>query len=307
MSSTAPAPTLISEELRDGILTNIGLSGALGLVFNLLLSWVLIKKVTKRNAHGDIMLCTFIAITDVVLSLALIFRAIFGKYPYNIFKVHPYWCKFDLGFTSQLLIYSGYSLSVLSIERFFLICFNIKFPVYIWFILIFIAWGSHFTLVMMSLIQGMQVLTRAETQCTVLLVGISYILTYVGVAYFFTSFVIIITSYFCIMATKFRQCLNQINLNVPKDQVYIELRSTISKSIINILFYLFVYMPKLYVTAFELITGQKRTLMMDIVSNGTIVYSATANALILLYMNQEVRKSFIQLLKDIKSLFIKQS
>jgi hypothetical protein len=305
MSSPASPSVVISEELRGGILINFGLSGALGLIFNLLLSFVLVKKVTKRGVHGDIILCTFIAITDIVLSLALIFRAIFAKYPYNIFKVHPYWCKFDLGFTSQLLIYSGYSLGVLSIERFFLICLNIKFPVYTWFILIFIAWGSHFTLAMMSIGQGLQMLTRTETHCILVIQGIAYIFICVAIVYFFASFAIVITSYFSIMIIKFRQCLNQINLNVPKAQVYSELRSTVTKSIINIALYLIVYMPKIYVVLFEVATGQKRTLMMDIISNGTIVYSGTANALILLYMNQEVRKAFIQQLRHIKSTFIK--
>jgi CRISPR/Cas system-associated protein Cas10 (large subunit of type III CRISPR-Cas system) len=60
-----------------------------------------------------------------------------------------------------------------------------------------------------------------------------------------------------------------------------------------------------YVALYEFSTGKKRTAVMDIFSNSTIVYSAVVNAIILLYMNQEVRNSFIQLLKDIKSIFIK--
>ncbi|KXN65107.1 hypothetical protein CONCODRAFT_13418 [Conidiobolus coronatus NRRL 28638] len=236
MSSPPSPPTPISKELRDGILINIGLSGGLGLIFNLLLSWVLIKKVAKKGAHGDIILCTFVAITDVFIRIG---------------------ANLILGLLLSLLIFSGYSLGVLSIERFLLICFNITFPVYTWFILIFIAWGSQFTLAIMSLTQGLQILSKTETQCSALPQGIGYIFVSVAVIFSFISFFIVITSYCSIMITKFRQCLNQINLNVPKDQVYIELRSTATKSIINIVFFLIVYMPKYYVAVFEVTTGKK--------------------------------------------------
>jgi hypothetical protein len=310
MSTTAssaafPPPSEISEKLRDGLLINIGLSGALGLIFNLLLSWVLIKKVRKRGVHGDIILCTFVAITDVVVSITLIIRSIIAKYPYNLLKFHPNWCKFDVGFTSQLLLYSGYSLGVVSIERFLLICFNIKLNVGIWFGLIFLTWTSSFTLVMISLGQDLQILTKTEVQCGLNPVGVAYIVFSVALGCYFASFFIIIGSYCSITIIKFKQCLNQINLNIPKEQVYTEFRSTLAKSVINICFYLLVYFPKVYVALYEFSTGKKRTAVMDIFSNSTIVYSAVVNAIILLYMNQEVRNSFIQLLKDIKSIFIK--
>jgi hypothetical protein len=305
MSSIAPSPPLVSESMKNGLAINIGVSGAFGLIFNLLLSWVLVKKVRKRGVHGDIILCAFIAITDVILSLALITRSIISRYPYNLIKVHPKWCKFDIGFTTQLLVYSGYSLGVMSFERFLLICFNIKLSVCVWFLMIGIVWGSQFSLAMISISQDMQLLSKTEVQCTFIPQKISYYLYILAVTYLFSTFTLIVTCYCCIMIAKFRQCLNQISLNVPKNQVYSELRSTFIKSIANIILFLIVYMPKIFVSAYELLTGRNRTIFMDIISNSTIVYSPAVNALMLIYMNQEVRNSFIRLLKDIKLFFIK--
>jgi hypothetical protein len=301
MSSSTLAPSLISEELRNGLLINIGVSGALGLIFNLTLASVLIRMIRKGNSHGDIKLCAYVVFTDVLVSFMLIIRAIFGKYPYNIWKEHPYWCRFDVGFTGQLLVYSGYSLGIMSIERFFLICFNIKVSVLVWFSLIALTWTAQFALVWVALSDGLQVLTRTEVQCGAIPIRGGYYAYVLAIFLLFFSFFCVITSYCSISIVKFRQCLNQINLNIPKEQVYTEFRTVLAKSIVNIALYIIVYSPKVYVALYELTTGQKRTIVMDIVSNGLILYSVIVNAFILFYMNQQVRNSFIQLLRDIRS------
>ncbi|KXN66791.1 hypothetical protein CONCODRAFT_11279 [Conidiobolus coronatus NRRL 28638] len=231
----------------------------------------------------------------------LIVRAIFGKYPYNIWKEHPYWCRFDVGFTGQLLVYSGYSLGIMSIERFFLICFNIKLSVLVWFSLIALTWTAQFALVWVALSDGLQILTRTEVQCGALPIRSGYYAYVLAIFLLFFSFFCVITSYCSISIVKFRQCLNQINLNVPKEQVYTEFRTVLVKSVVNITLYIILYSPKVYVALYELTTGQKRTIVMDIISNSLILYSVIVNAFILFYMNQQVRNSFIQLLKDIKS------
>jgi hypothetical protein len=104
------------------------------------------------------------------------------------------------------------------------------------------------------------------------------------------------------MAFKIKQCLNQIQLNVPKEKVYKELRSTLVKSLINIFIYYLVFSGKVFVYIYEATTGKKRGIEADIASNLLISYTSIANALILLYMNTEVRKNLFERLKSAKSI-----
>jgi NADH:ubiquinone oxidoreductase subunit B-like Fe-S oxidoreductase len=61
-----------------------------------------------------------------------------------------------------------------------------------------------------------------------------------------------------------------------------------------------VFSGKIYSLGYELITGKKKTILMDVIATCLIACSAFFNAVILLYMNQDVRKSFIEILVRIK-------
>ncbi|KXN68936.1 family A G protein-coupled receptor-like protein [Conidiobolus coronatus NRRL 28638] len=303
--SSSLQPSVISDELRDGLLINTAIAGILGVLINSGVIWVLVKKLLKGKAHGDIKLCTFVAVTDIVISFGLIFRSIFAKYPYNIFKYHPNWCKVELGTTGQLLTYSGYSLAVLSIERFLLVCFNVKISVIFWFLCIAVCWLLQFIPAIIGISQDLQTLTKIEIYCTFLPQKAAYIAYIVALVLFLGSYIIIIICYAGITILKFKQCLNQLNLNIPKEKVYAEFRSTFLKSILNICIYQLVFTGKIYTIIYELTTGKKRWLMLDVVSNSLIIYTSVVNTLILLYMNQEVRKSYFDLLKSIKAKLFK--
>jgi hypothetical protein len=293
----------ISPGVEEGLIINLAVCGVLGFIFNAPIILVLIKKIRKGNAHGDTWLCTFIALTDIILSIGLIIRSILAKFPYNNLQVHPNWCKFDLLTTTQLLIFSGYSLGVMSIERFLLICFNIKLYIGFWFFLIWLTWTPQFVIAIILAVDGNQILTRTEVSCSTSLVGPGYYGFLLATILFVLSFSSVIISYIGIMVTKFKQCLNQLSLNVPKEKVYAELRSTLTKSIVNILLYVCVFSAKTYMIIYEA-AGYKRTLKMDIISQFLISYSPSVNSLILLYMNQDVRNDFVALLKNIKSKII---
>ncbi|KXN65695.1 family A G protein-coupled receptor-like protein [Conidiobolus coronatus NRRL 28638] len=300
MSSATRAPGY-TDEMAIFNIANLSVCGTLGVIINSLVLWVLFRKVRKGGAHEDIKICAFVAVTDLLVSIGLLFRAIFSQVPYNILKYHPNWCKFDLLTSGVLLLVSGYSLGVMSWERFILICFNKKLSIYVWFGLIFALWTPQFVLICFSASENLQFFTRIETSCSLLPVRVAYYSFAYALSMFFISFFSVVFCYFCIMITKFRQCLNQLNLNVPKDRVYSEFRSTLVKSIINILLFIGVYAGKMYTGLYEISTEKKRTLLMDFVSQNLLQYSAIVNSLILLYMNVEVRKSFFELLREIKS------
>jgi hypothetical protein len=118
------------------------------------------------------------------------------------------------------------------------------------------------------------------------------------------SFVTVLVSYFGIIVTKSKQCLNQINLNVPKETVYKELRSTLFKSLINMALYLICFLAKLYGMFYALIAGLRRPMMLEVVSQSMICWSAAINSIVLLYMNTEIRNSLIDMLKGIKLPFL---
>jgi hypothetical protein len=303
--SSSPQPSIISEELRDGLLINTAMAGILGILLNSGVIWVLIKKLIKGKTHGDIKLCTFIAVTDILISFGLVFRSIFAKYPYNIFKYHPNWCKAEVGTTGQLLTYSGYSLAVMSVERFLLICFNIKISVIFWFIFIAVCWLLQFIPAMIAISEDLQTLTKIEIYCTLLPQKTAYIAYMISLVLFLCSYCTVIICYAGITVLKFKQCLNQLNLNIPKEKVYAEFRSTFLKSLLNICIYQLVFTGKIYTILYEIITGKKRWLLLDIISNSLIIYTSVVNTLILLYMNQEVRNSYFGLLKSVKAKLFK--
>ncbi|KXN65696.1 family A G protein-coupled receptor-like protein [Conidiobolus coronatus NRRL 28638] len=301
MSSFTRAPGY-TDDLVIFNLANIVVCSVLGITINSLVLIVLLKKLRKGGAHDDIKICTFIAVTDFLVSVGLMIRAIFSNVPYNIFGVHPYWCKFDLLTTGQLVMYSGYSLAVMSVERFLLICFNIKLSIYIWFGLILGTWTPQFVIVVISAVgYNLQYFTKLETSCSLNAAKPAYYSYIYATALFFLSYFLVVFCYISIMVKKLKQCLNQINLNIPKDKVYSELRSTFAKSIVNIVLYILVYAGKLYTACYELYTGLKRTLLMDFASQNLIQYCCVVNSVILIWMNTEVREGFFELLNSIKS------
>jgi hypothetical protein len=306
-TSTSPLPNQITSDLQDGIVINSGICGFIGITVNTLVLIVLWKKLKKGNSHTDVKICTLVSFLDVLVSFGLIFRAIFTKYPYNLFKYVPFWCKFEALAITQIINCSGYTLGVMSVERFFLICWNITFPNILWFIIIFLIISTAEIMGFIGMYNNLQYLTATEVACAVLPVEFGYYCYIITTIFFLISFITVIFSYFSIMVIKAKQCYNQINLNIPKDIVYAELRSTLTKSLIYIILYIFVFSAKFYSLFYTMITGKKRTILMDALSIILISYSPSVNSIILLYMNHEVRKDFIKLLNSIKIMLFRSN
>jgi hypothetical protein len=295
--------TQADQSIQDAMLINFGICGLIGFILNSLVLCVLVKKLKKHGAHTDIKICTFVASTDLLAAIGILFRSIFAKFPYNIIKVHPNWCKFD-GIITFILNCSGYTLGVMSAERFLLICFNIQLSIWFWLILIFSIYLLMAILVTISIANDLQILTSTQVNCIYIAANIGYYSYILTTMLLVVSLIVVLVSYFGIIVTKSKQCLNQINLNVPKETVYKELRSTLIKSLINIALYLACFSGKLYGLLYNLITGLKRPVMVDVVGQSMICWSAAVNSIILLYMNTEIRNSLIAMLKGIKLPFL---
>jgi hypothetical protein len=295
--------TQADQSVQDVMLINFGICGLIGVILNSLVLCVLVKKLMKRGAHTDVKICTLVASTDLLAAIGILFKSIFAKFPYNIFKVHPNWCKFD-GIITIILNCSGFTLGVMSTERFLLICFNIQLSIWFWIILIFSIYLLMAILVTISIVNDLQILTSTQINCIYIAIGAGYYGYLFTTILFIISLIAVLVSYFGIITTKSKQCLNQINLNVPKETVYKELRSTIIKSLINIALYLICFSGKLYGMLYALITGLKRPMIIDIVGQSLICWSAAVNVIVLLYMNAEIRNSLITMLKGIKLSFL---
>ncbi|KXN64723.1 family A G protein-coupled receptor-like protein [Conidiobolus coronatus NRRL 28638] len=292
------SPASINEALKLGLQVNLGACGVLGLILNSIVIWVLMRKLKRSNT--DIQICKFVAISDTLVSCGLLFRSIFTVYPYNILQVHPNWCKFDALITNQGINCSGIILGIMSIERFLLICYNIKLSIKFWLVLLISIIILCFSLLIVCIINDKQFLTQLEVSCSVKSIGGCYYGFLGTTIFFFAAFTTVVISYVGIMLFKVKQCLNQLNLNIPKDRVYLELRSTLLKSLSYILLYITVFSGKFYTLSYIIITGQNRTLAMDIWQQSLISWSPIANAVILLYMNNEVREAFTNHLKNLK-------
>jgi hypothetical protein len=198
----------IDEGARSGILIHLFICGFLGFSINTLILFILVQKLRRRNAHVDIKLCTFVAATDVVVSLCLIFRSIFTKYPFNLIQDSQGWCKFDVLTGSQVLLFSGYTLGVMSIERFLLICFNRQLSFAFWLVLIILTWIPQYIMASIGIANDIQVLVKIRVYCTVPPKGVGYGVFLFATVMFITSFLSVLISYFGIMIVKYKQCLN---------------------------------------------------------------------------------------------------
>jgi hypothetical protein len=292
--------TFVPENIEDGININYAICGVLGLILNSTVLAVLVDKLKNKRTHTDIKICTFVASADILASLGLIFRSIIVKFPYNLLKAHPIWCKLDV-FIAQDINCSGYTLAVMSLERFLLICFNIELPIWIWLISLFAIFSLIYSITIVCAVADLVGLTSTGVTCTLIATGVCYYSFLITTIIFLFSFMMVLVSYFGIVAFKIKHCVNQINLNIPKERVYSELRSTLIKSFINILLYIFVFIFKIYGLVYVSITGRKRSMTVEVITQLTISYTCVVNALILLYMNHEVRISFFDLLKRIKN------
>ncbi|KXN66211.1 family A G protein-coupled receptor-like protein [Conidiobolus coronatus NRRL 28638] len=290
----------MDEELRTGVLIHIFICAVLGLLINIPIIFILSKKLTK-NCHVDMQLCAIVSITDIIVCFCSLFRAVFTKFPYNLIEIHHSWCTFDILTGSQFNLISGYFLAVMSIERFLLICFNIKLSIYIWYFILASAALPQYIIATVAAYNGLAIIVKIKVYCTFVPKGAGYIVYLIINIMFVLSVISVLFSYIGIMISKYKQCLNQLNLNVPKEKVYKECRSTIFKSLLYIILYLIIFSGKIYSLAYEMITGFKRTILMDLIATCLIACSSFINAVILLYMNQEVRKSFIELVCKVKS------
>ncbi|KXN64765.1 hypothetical protein CONCODRAFT_13965 [Conidiobolus coronatus NRRL 28638] len=146
------------------MLIDFGVCGLTGLILNSLVLCILVSKLKKRGAHTDVKISTFVASTDLLASMGILFRSIFTKFPYNVIKVHPGWCKFD-GLITIILYCSGYTLGVMSVERYLLICFNIKVSIWFWLIVIISIYLVMIILTILSIASNLQVLTSTQVSC----------------------------------------------------------------------------------------------------------------------------------------------
>ncbi|KXN74424.1 family A G protein-coupled receptor-like protein [Conidiobolus coronatus NRRL 28638] len=283
-NSSTPSIPQISDELRHGISVEYMLLGVFGGILNTLILTVLIQKI-KKSSHTDVKLSAIVVITDLIVSSGLFIRSIVGLLPYHLLELDQKWCLFDFIFTAQFLIFSGYSLGVMSLERFFLICLGIEFPFIFWVLLVAISWLPQiiYSFINMSY-PNIILVGRTKTACTMAATGPGFGYFILFTVFFFLSFFSVIIGYVGIMIVKFKQCIKQINMNVPKEQVYKDLRTT----------------GKFFILLYELTTGKKRTIEMDAVSNCMVSCSVIANPLVLLYMNNEIREGFVTFIKKIK-------
>jgi hypothetical protein len=289
----------MDERLRVGVLVHIFICGLLGLLINAPIVFILSKKLT-RKCHVDTQLCAIVSITDIIVCFCSLFRAIFTKFPYNLIETHYGWCTFDLLSGSQFNLISGYFLAIMSVERFLLICFNIQLSIYIWYTILVLATLPQYIAASVSAYYGLAMIVKIKVYCTVMSKSSGYIVFIIINSMFVLSVISVLFSYIGIVIVKYKQCLNQLSLNIPKTQVYNECRSTLSKSFLYIILYLLIFSGKIYSITFELITGQKRTILMDTIATCLIACSSFINAVILLYMNQEVRISFIGLISKLR-------
>jgi hypothetical protein len=273
-----------------------------GLLFTSTLLIVLGKRI-KKSRHSDVILTIIAVSVDCIASGGLLFRAIFSKFPYNIFQTHYNWCGYDVLVNNFTLTYSGYVLSILSIQRMLLIVFNIKFSIYIWLTFVVILYLVPWTQMLYHVIEHNIALSVIEDFCIVLNLPDSQIFYFSILVITMTTCILTVISYIGIIIFLCRQCLKQLSLNLDKSIVYKECRAVIFKSLFFLIPYMLIYSGRMYCWFYELITGNKRTRTMEYTSIVLLSTCVIVNCLTILYMHKEIKNDFVKLVLNIKKLF----
>ncbi|KXN65011.1 hypothetical protein CONCODRAFT_13557 [Conidiobolus coronatus NRRL 28638] len=275
---------------------------ACGLTFSSILLLILGKKL-RKSKHSDIILTILAVSVDCVASGGLLFRAIFTQYPYNMLKEHFGWCAYDAFFNSLILAYSGYILSILSLQRMLLIVFNFRINIWFWLgiaiLMTFSLWG-----------QAIYLNVNKNAQLSIIGVFCIAKNNAMGKPFYLTlmtctlaTYSLTIISYLSIIIFSCKQCLNQLSLNLDKAVVYRECRIIIFKSLLFLVPYMLIYSGRMYTWFYEFSTGKQRTWTMEYVSVTMISSCVVVNCLTVLYMHKEVNKDLIKWFVKFKSLF----
>ncbi|KXN64869.1 hypothetical protein CONCODRAFT_13771 [Conidiobolus coronatus NRRL 28638] len=216
-----------------------------GLIFTSILLYTLISKL-KKNKHSDIVLTTIAVSVDCVASGGLLFRAIFSKYPYNIFQVHYNWCAYDTMLNNTALTYSGYVLSVLSVQRMLLIVFNIRLSIIIWLLIEAVLYFLLSSQLLYHIIINNVTVSAVEIFCLVKNVPSANPFFVTILVCTTTTYILTIISYISIIIFSCKQCLKQLDLNLDKSTVYRECRTIIFKSLFFLIPYMLIYSGRIY-------------------------------------------------------------
>jgi hypothetical protein len=270
----------------------------LGLLFSSLLIYLLAKR-AKIRMHTDIILTIISVFVDSIASGGLLFRSIFTAYPYNILSVHFGWCAYDHIVNSFILLYSGYIISILSLERMLLIVFNIKISIYFWLFLVISLYLIPAIQLVYSVVINSFVLSPLTLNCITLSSPSTKPLLTTVFIFGLTTYLITIISYAFIIAFSYKQCLNQLSLNIEKDVVFRQCRVIIIKSLLYLIPYMLMYSGKIYCYFYEISTGLRRTWIMEYVATLLSALSPIVNCLTVLYMNKQVNKDFIDFISRI--------
>jgi hypothetical protein len=273
-----------------------------GLTFTSILLLILLHKL-KKTKHSDIILTLIAVFVDFIASGGLLFRAIFSQYPYNILKAHYNWCVYDSFMNSLILIFSGYSLSILSLQRMLLIVFNFRISIYLWLLVVSILCLPMWALALYQALNKNMLVSIVEVFCIVKnnQIGKPYYLDIMVCT--LATYSITIISYISIIIFSCRQCLKQLTLNLDKSVVYKECRIIIFKTLFFLIPYMLIYSGRMFCWFYEFSSKKQRTWTMEYVSVIMISACVVVNCLTVLYMNKEVNKDFVNTIGKLKLIF----
>jgi uncharacterized membrane protein YuzA (DUF378 family) len=270
-----------------------------GLMFTSILLIILSKK--SKTKHSDFILTIIAVSVDCFSSGGLLFRAIFTQYPYNILREHYYWCAFDGFLNSHMLVFSGYTLSLLSAQRMLIVVFGIRFSIWIWlFVIIILAFTLFGQTIYQTVLSNFK-LSVIGVFCTVNSNPIAKPFYLTVTTLTMITYILTIVSYISIILFSIKQRLNQIDLNIDKAIVYKECRAIIFRSLFYLIPYMLIYSGRVFCWIYEFSTGSKRTYTMEYVSVILISTGVVVNCLTILYMYKEVNNDFVKFIGKLKS------
>ena len=273
----------------------------LALCLNIPILIITIKKYIKTN---DKKLIILITISDIMLSLSVIvFQLVRSGTKFHIYLESHFYCQFEGLLLSGLVHTSLYSVSILSLERYFLIVRKQQYNGRIWLFTILIAslitWILSFNLFYFGEFE----LMPSAAYC--LLSYNSGWLSKLSVFVFslegLLACSVLVFSYMCIMMTRIRQIQKIKEVSKKSEfntiQKPVKSRVTMIKIIGVMMVYLACLFPTIISFIYEVVTGRPKPLLLDVISVCLISCTNLGNAVLVLILHKETRAVLFSLFK----------
>jgi hypothetical protein len=288
---------LATQELAKDFLVPFSVQGLIlgiaGTVLTVPVIWIILNSNLKK-LHPDLFMSGILCFNNLCISISLFFTSIFILCGYNAIVYNDYLCDIQSFTLTIPLLVNSYIIGLISIERYLLIVFNIKFGKMIYVVLTLLLYILPYAFAIKGLTIDHTVISMAGVygmSSPKMSTKFPFLSVYAVLG--LTSMTAVIISYLCILIFRLSHLnQNRQNLNVSKEEIIKQKLRITLKSVLILFLFTFNHSGKIYILISDVFFKIPRTFMLDAVTENLIIYSTVTDVTLLLTMNNDIRLKF---------------